>query len=169
MDPEISSTSSLNEHGLISEYVRAVLQAASLNWEQISMMCDSSDQLLDPVLFDTIKLQTNQFHGNCMLLFDCIDEVLANVYHSDLRYCPWVSFIKPNVRQLPIEKTVIHKVMEYVDWHLLPHSSPGTLQRHVEMDIVRSGTWIDLRKDAEVVVFQMVEDVLEELIIETII
>ncbi|XP_062027508.1 uncharacterized protein LOC133743549 [Rosa rugosa] len=168
-DTDSSSTSSLNEHELISEYIQAVLRAASLDWDEISMMCDSTDQLLDPFLFDTVKLQANLLKGDCMLLFDCIDEVLVEVYHSDLRYSPWPSFIKPNVRRLPIEKTVIHKVMKYVDGYLSLHPSPRTLQQVVQMDIARSGTWIDIRKDAEDVVFQMVEDVLEELIIETII
>ena len=167
-DPDTSS-SSLNEHELISEYIQAVLQAASLDWDEISMMCDSTDQLLDPFLFDTVKLQANQLHCDCMLLFDCIDEVLVDVYRSDLRYFPWLSFIKPNVRQLPIEETVISKVMKYVEWHNSLHPTPRTMQQVVEMDIARSGTWIDIRKDAEDVIFQMVEDVLEELIIETIV
>nr|XP_004300797.2 PREDICTED: uncharacterized protein LOC101311098 isoform X1 [Fragaria vesca subsp. vesca] len=167
-DPDTSS-SSLNEHELISKYIQAVLQAASLDWDEISMMCDSTDQLLDPFLFDTVKLQANQLHCDCMLLFDCIDEVLVDVYRSDLRYFPWLSFIKPNVRQLPIEETVISKVMKYVEWHNSLHPTPRTMQQVVEMDMARSGTWIDIRKDAEDVIFQMVEDVLEELIIETIV
>ncbi|XP_050378697.1 uncharacterized protein LOC126796001 isoform X2 [Argentina anserina] len=167
-DPDCSTTY-LNDHELISEYIQAVLQAANLDWEGVSMMCDSTDQLLDPILFDTVKLQANQLYGDSMLLFDCIDEVLVDVYHSDIRYPSWLSFLEPNVRQLPIEKTVIHKVMKYVDRHLSLHPSPRTLKQVVEMDIARSGTWIDIRKDAEDIVFQMVDDVLEDLIIETII
>ncbi|KAB2608612.1 hypothetical protein D8674_011780 [Pyrus ussuriensis x Pyrus communis] len=167
--PLTRSTSSLSEHQVISEYVRAVLQASSLNWDELSLMWHSSDQLLDPFLFDAVKLQAYQFSDDCMLLFDCINEVLVEVYHTQLPYSPWVSFIKPIAsRQLSIEKTVIHEVMKSVDWYLLPHSSPRKLQKIVEKDITSSGTWLDLRNDSEEVVFEMVEDVLEELIMETI-
>ncbi|KAB2608641.1 hypothetical protein D8674_011809 [Pyrus ussuriensis x Pyrus communis] len=167
--PLYIETSSLSEHQVISEYVRAVLQASSLNWDELSLMWHSSDQLLDPFLFDAVKLQAYQFSDDCMLLFDCINEVLVEVYHTQLPYSPWVSFIKPIAsRQLSIEKTVIHEVMKSVDWYLLPHSSPRKLQKIVEKDITSSGTWLDLRNDSEEVVFEMVEDVLEELIMETI-
>ncbi|KAM0981601.1 hypothetical protein ACFX2A_014917 [Malus domestica] len=167
--PLYIETSSLSEHHVIWEYVRAVLQASSLNWDELSLMRHSSDQLLDPFLFDAVKLQANQFSDDCMLLFDCINEVLVEVYHTQLPYSPLVSFIKPIAsRQLSIEKTVINEVMKSVDWYLLPHSSPRKLQKIVEKDITSSGTWLDLRNDSEEVVFEMVEDVLEELIMETI-
>ncbi|BFG31737.1 hypothetical protein CerSpe_180110 [Prunus speciosa] len=160
LEPE---TSSLNDHEYISEYVMAVLQASGLNWDELSMMCQLSDRLLDPFLFDAVKLQPNQFHGDCMLLFDCINEVLVKVCHTHLPCSPWVSFIKPNARRkLCIEKTVIHEVMKSV------HPSPHTMQQIVEKDIAQSGMRLDIRNDVEETVFEMVEDVLEGLIMETI-
>ncbi|KAB2632748.1 hypothetical protein D8674_028995 [Pyrus ussuriensis x Pyrus communis] len=165
LDPE---TSSLREHQVISEYIKAVLQASTSNWNELSLMPHSSDQLLDPFLFDAVKLQANQFNSDWMLFFDCINEVLDGVYHTHLPCSPWVSFIKPIASRQFSENAVIHEVMKSVDWYLLPHSLPQTLQQIVEKDIACSGAWLDLRNDSEEVIFKMVEGVLEELIMETI-
>ncbi|KAM1584847.1 hypothetical protein ACFX1Z_037786 [Malus domestica] len=154
LDPE---TSSLREHQVISEYIKAVLQASTSNWDELSLMPHSSDQLLDPFLFDAVKLQANQFNSDCMLFFDCINEVLVEVYHTHLPCSPWVSFIKPMASRQFSENTVIHEVMKSVDQYLLPHSSPQKLQQIVEKDIACSGAWLDLRNDSEEVIFKMVE------------
>ncbi|PON62883.1 hypothetical protein PanWU01x14_135590 [Parasponia andersonii] len=171
LDTDINITTSSYLYGSISEYVKAVLQASGLNWDELDLKCRASDPMLDSCLLDSSKLRSNQLCGDCKLLFDFISEVLLEVYDSHFRCSPGVSFIKPNYVHslIPVENFVIQEVMKRVDWHFQPHSSPRTMERLITEDLKRSRTWLDIRIDVEDIATEMVEDALEELLMETIV
>lgn len=170
MNPEISKTTSL-DYQSISEYIREVPQASSINWDDLLKKCHASDQLLlelDPSVLDSVKLQADQCWGDCRLIIDCIKDVLLEVNNSKFRCSPWLSVMKLSVQKLPVDKFVIHEVKRCVDWHLNRETSPTTLERIIIKDLARSGTWLDIQNDVEDIVVETVEIALEELIMETI-
>lgn len=170
LDSDINTTTSLFVYGSISEYVKAVVQASDLNWDSLDFDACESDQLLDPSLFDSVKLQDNQFYGDCELLFDCISEVLLEVYDANFRSSPWLSFMKPkSLQPLQVESFVTQEVMRRVDSFFQPESLPITMDLLVQNDMRRSGTWLDIRTDIDDMVSEMVEGALDELIMETIV
>lgn len=170
LNSDINTTTSLFVYGSISEYVKAVVQASDLNWDRLDFDACESDQLLDPSLFDSVKLQDNQLYGDCELLFDCISEVLLEVYDANFRSSPWLSFMKPkSLQPLQVESFVTQEVMRRVDSFFQPQSLPITMDLLVQNDMRRSGTWLDIRTDIDDMVSEMVEGALDELIMETIV
>ena len=104
------------------------------------------ETILDPPSFQLCHDQK--------LMLDCINEVLMEV--------------KANIRPVPNTKNLVREVWEGVQRHLLPQPLPRTLDQIVEKDMVRTGTWMDLRVDAQNIVTEMTEAVLQELLEDTI-
>ncbi|KAL5551627.1 hypothetical protein UlMin_001803 [Ulmus minor] len=167
-DPETNIATSLYVNGSISDFIKAVMQASSLNWDELSLKCYPLDQLIDPSLLDTIKLQGNQFCDDYKLIFDCVSEVTVEVYDTHVRHSPWFSFVKPNLQTLPMEKLVFREAMKCIEWHFQPQPSLRTLDQLVKKDLARSEIWLDIRADVEDTVNEMMEGVLDELVMETI-
>ncbi|KAM6556725.1 hypothetical protein CsatB_003744 [Cannabis sativa] len=169
MDTEVNMTTSSYLYGSISEYVKAVLQASDLNWDDINLKCHGADPLLNSCLLDSSKCQSGQFCGDCKLLFDFISEVLLEVYDSYFRCSYGLSYIKLSiVHSLPIENFVNQEVMKRVGWHLQPHSSPRTMEQLIGNDLKSSETWLDIRTDVVDIIGEIVEDALDELVMDTI-
>ncbi|KAI4355075.1 hypothetical protein L6164_003885 [Bauhinia variegata] len=158
----------VEENVFIFDYIQAILQASGLNRDQLWIKCLSSDQILDPSLFDQVEFFTDQPCHDQKLLFDCINEVLMEVCCHYFGVSPWVSFVKSSIRPIPNMKMAILKVWEVVCWHFLPLPPPHTLDQIVGKDVARSVAWMDLQFDAEIVGFEMGEAILEELMEETI-
>ncbi|XP_040999608.1 uncharacterized protein LOC121245803 isoform X2 [Juglans microcarpa x Juglans regia] len=155
--------SCMDDKEVIFEYVKAVLQASGLNWDEFCVKCLASDQLLDPSLFDEVECFPNHLGYNWRLLFDCTNEVLLEVCQRHFGCCPWVSFIKPSIRPVPNMKNIIHEVCEGVHWHFLPLPLPHTLDQIVRKDMGRMGTWMDLHFDVDTIGVEMGEAILEDL------
>ncbi|KAF3448575.1 hypothetical protein FNV43_RR09288 [Rhamnella rubrinervis] len=156
LNPEINRITSL-DYQTLSEFIREVLQASGINWDELLKKCHASEQVLlelDPSVLDSVKLQANQCWGDCRLINDCIKDVLLEVYHSHFRCSPWVSLMKLSFRKLPVEKSVIHEVKKCIDWHLVPETS---LEQIIVKDLARSGTWLDIWNDVEDMVVETVE------------
>lgn len=158
----------LEENEVMFEYVKAVLQASGLNWDEFCVKYHTSDQLLDPSLFHEGEFFPNQLCYNQKLLFDCIDEVLQEVCRHHCSFLSWVSFIKPSVKPAPNMKDAIYEVWEGIYWHLLPLPLPHTLDQIVRKDMSRMGTWMDLRFDADAIGVEMGEAILEDLMEDAI-
>lgn len=157
----------MNEHESLSQYVTAVLQASGTKWEELSMKCHSSDQLLEPSLIDEVELLPNLLTVDKKLLFDYINEVLLEVYQSHFSCCPRLSFLIPQIRPAQAGTNVVNEVMKCVDLDILFHRQFQTLEELVEKDLGKSRTtWMDIRIDTEVAVTELVESVLEELELE---
>ncbi|XP_057496510.1 uncharacterized protein LOC130781350 [Actinidia eriantha] len=150
------------------EYVEAVLLASDLNWEEFLLRWLASDQILDPSLFDEIELFSNRPHHDQKLLFDCTNQVLEEVCERYFGYTPWVSFVKHNIRPIPRRKDLIREVWEGVEWSLLLHPSPSTLDQIIRKDLEKNGTWMNLRTDVESVGTDIQEAIFKELVAVTI-
>ncbi|KAG6688594.1 hypothetical protein I3842_11G132900 [Carya illinoinensis] len=168
LGPKINVTTTMNGDASYSEYISAVLQASGLNWDELSIKCHSSEQLPDQSLFNGLKMSNNQFCGAFMLLFDCINEVLAEACQSNSGSSPWILCIKPIIQPLTVDKTVIQEVRKCVDRYLLPQPPPQTPQQLAEQDLARSRTWLHIGEETEDIAIEMVEGALEELLMEII-
>lgn len=153
----------MEDKEFIFEYVKAVLQASGLNWDECCVRCLTSDQLLDASLCDEVDFFSNQPCYDRKLLFDCINEVLLEVCQHHFGCCPWVSFIKSSIRPVPNMKYATQEVWGGVNWHLLPLPLPHTLDQIVRKDMGRMGAWMDLCFDADAIGVEMGEAILEDL------
>ena len=158
----------VQENKLIFDYIKAVLQASGFNMDQLWIKCLSSDQILDPSLFDQVEFFSDQLCDDKKLLFDCINEVLVEVCWQYLGILPRVSFVKPSIRPTPNMEKVTLKVWEGVCWYFLPLPPPHTLDQIVRKDIARSSAWMDIRFDADTVGVETGEAILAELMEDTI-
>ncbi|TKY65438.1 TRM32 protein [Spatholobus suberectus] len=157
----------LEESEVIYDYIKAVLHASGLTRDQLLMKCLSSDKILDPSLFDRVEFFSSLLCHDQKLLFDSINEVLMEICEHYFGVSPWVSFVNPGMRPAPNMKRVTFKVWEGVCWHVLPLPPLRTLEQIVRKDMERNGTWMDLGLDAETIGFEMGEDILAELMEET--
>ncbi|KAF8412247.1 hypothetical protein HHK36_000207 [Tetracentron sinense] len=158
-NPEIYLGTCMEDKKSAFEYVRAVLRASGLSWEELLGRWLSSGQLLDLPLFNEVDDLSSQFWCDRKVLFDCINEVLVDLCERYFGCSPCVSFVKPNIRPVPVGKNIVREVWEGIDWHLLPL----TLDQIVGKDLENFGTWMDLRFDTEDIGIDMEEAILEEL------
>ncbi|KAK3005768.1 hypothetical protein RJ639_017580, partial [Escallonia herrerae] len=158
----VSLGTCMEDQKSISNYVRTVLQASRLNWEELLVKRLSSDQLLNPSLFDGVEM----FHPG--LLSDCIYEALLEAYNGYFGCPSWLFPIRPEILCVPQEEKVVDKVMKEVHWNLRPPIMPRTLEHLVGNDMAKSAKWFDIRLDTEEIAIQIAEDVLQESIMETI-
>ncbi|KAG5565758.1 hypothetical protein RHGRI_001617 [Rhododendron griersonianum] len=165
---KICARASMEDEESAFEYVEAVLLASDLNWEEFLLRWLSSDQILDPSLFDEVELFSNRSRHDQKLLFDCTNEILTEVCECYFGYSPWVSFVKHNIRPVPRGKDLIDGVWKGVEWHLLPLPSPYTLEQIMRKDMAKPGKWLDLRVDVESIGTEIEEAIFEELMLDTI-
>ncbi|KAM1140720.1 hypothetical protein EV1_040371 [Malus domestica] len=153
---------------LMFDFVKAVMQASSFNWDDFCMKWLSSDQLIEPSLCDEVEFFPNQLCYEPKLLLDCINEVLLEFCGRYCGYFPRVSSAKPSIRPIPDMKTAIDEVWIEVYWHLHPLPLPRTLDQIVTKDMSRTGTWMDLQFDADIIGVDMGEAILQELMEDAI-
>ncbi|GKU95259.1 hypothetical protein SLEP1_g8640 [Rubroshorea leprosula] len=156
-----------DEHGSLSESIKAVLQVSCPDWEKLSMKYHLSDQIIDPSLFDNMEAWPDKSFGDPRLIISYIDEVLSEVHQCYSECSPWILVLKPRPQPVLLSRNMVHEVLKHVDWQLLSQLPQETLQQLVEKDLAKSGTWMDSGIDAEDVVTEMVDDFLEDLIVET--
>lgn len=81
----------------------------------------------------------------------------------------WSSFIRPDSQAFSVlGKDVVEEVMKEVQWYLVPSILPRKLEHIVGKDMEKPQCWSGTRRDAEDIVIQIVDDVLDESIIETV-
>ncbi|TYI91941.1 hypothetical protein E1A91_D02G030800v1 [Gossypium mustelinum] len=151
----------------IYEYVKAVVEASSFEWDEFYIRSLSSDMLLDPLLLDEVEYLPNQLCHDKNLLFDCINEVLVEVCGYYLG-SPGVSFVKTNIRPIPNLKNTIEEVWQGVYWHMLPMPLPRSLDQIVRKDMAKAGTWMDLRLDTDCIGGEISEAIFEDFVEDTI-
>ncbi|WCJ22786.1 Phosphatidylinositol N-acetyglucosaminlytransferase subunit P-related [Euphorbia peplus] len=161
------SKACIHYEDLIFEYVKAVLQASELNWDEFYTMSNSSDPLLDPSIFDEIGFLPNQLCNDKQLLFDCINEGLMEVYGRYFGFPLGLSFTKSTTRPAPDLKHAIHEVWRGVCWYLRPLPVPRTLDQIVKKDMSKNGTWMDMQFDCEAMIVEIGEAIFSDLLEET--
>ncbi|CAK7348883.1 unnamed protein product [Dovyalis caffra] len=167
-DQNIPLKASIDDKESVFEYVKAVLQASGMKWDEFYMRSHSSEQLLDPSIFFEIEFFSNQLCCDKKLLFDSINEVLLEVYGRYFGCFPGLSCVKSTIRPVPDMKNGIYEVWEVVSWHLLPLPMPRTLDQLVKKDMAKTGTWMDLRYDVETILVEIGEAIFEDLMEEAI-
>ncbi|XP_042511065.1 uncharacterized protein LOC122086365 [Macadamia integrifolia] len=167
-DPEIY-VSCVGDKKFTFDFVKAVLRISGFSsWDEFMGRSQYTDQLLAPSLFDEVEALSDQLCSDPKELFDCINEVLVEVYERYFACSPWVSFGKPNIRPVPVGKNLIREVWEGIDCQLLPQNQPLALDQILEKDMAKAGKWMDLRFDFELISNEMGDIILEELTAETI-
>lgn len=156
------------EPDALRTYIQSTLHILHLNWEELWLDRHLSGQMLDATLSDELETLALQCHSEPKLLMDYTNEVLLEAYDSHFRFPPWLSFVQPKIRSFPLEKHLAEKVMNEVRQHLIPLMEQPTLNDHVENDLAKSGSWLDIRDDTEDILTQITDDVLEESIMYTV-
>ncbi|XP_031398850.1 uncharacterized protein LOC116209370 [Punica granatum] len=159
-----SRTEAEEEEETLILYIRSVLRACGLNWNELYLKSQSSDELLEPSSYGEADFFCNCPQYDQNLVFDCINEVLLEVCDDYFRFCPRVSFVKPIIRPIPDLKDAIHEVWERVRWHLLLMPQPQTLDQIVRRDMAKGDKWMDLRPDTESIGFETGDEILDDLI-----
>lgn len=155
------STNKADELRLTSEYVRSLLTASGLKWDELLMKFPESEQFLPPSLFSAIEMQPDQSGIDHTLLFDYVDEILQEV-----AYEWYFRFLRLDTKMAPPDENVAHEAIKWVDWNLVFQTRLHTLEQLVEEDFAKPRVWVDTRKDAEGIVNRMVESILEDIIEE---
>ncbi|KAJ4950292.1 hypothetical protein NE237_027124 [Protea cynaroides] len=146
------------------DYVKAVLTISGLrSWDEFLGGWQYSGQLLDPLLFDEVEVLSDQLCSDQKLLFDCINEVLVEIYERYFGCSSWVSF-----RPILVEENLIPEVWKGINSHLLLPNQPITLEWILEKDMAKAGKWMDLRIDTGLIGNEMGDIILKELMEETI-
>ncbi|XP_065859580.1 uncharacterized protein [Euphorbia lathyris] len=166
-DPGAPLKACIQYEDSIFEYVKAVLQASELNWDEFYTMSNSSDPLLDPSIFDEVGFLPNELCKDKQLLFDCINEGLMEVYGRYFGFPLGLSFTKSTTLPAPDLKHAIYEVWRGVCWYLRPLPLPRTLEQIVKKDMSKTGTWMDMQSDCETMIVEIGEAILSDLLEET--
>ncbi|KAL5994381.1 hypothetical protein ACLOJK_024431 [Asimina triloba] len=165
--PEVKLKDPVEQQESKFEYVKTVLEASGLRHNETIELKHFPQQLLNPSLFNEIEASSAESSEEWRFLFDCINEVLKEVYEQCLSFCPRVSFVRPGVQRVPVGKVVVQEVQKGVERLLIPQF-PKTIEEIIGKDMEKGRTWIDLCIHAEHISMEMEEIILEELIEETI-
>lgn len=153
----------------IEEFIKAVLLASGMKWDELYMRFHSTTELVDPSICDEVEFFPNQLCCDKKLLFDGINEVLMEVYGRYLVCYPGLTCIKRTVRPVPNMKNAISEVCEGIHWNLLPLPLPSTLDHLVKKDLSKTGAWMDLQFDAEAIIVEIGNAIFEDLVEETVV
>ncbi|KAL7158744.1 hypothetical protein ABFS83_02G163700 [Erythranthe nasuta] len=148
---------SLEEVESAFEYVEAVLLGSGLNMDEFMLRWHSSSEILEDSLFDEVELFSSRPRHDQKLLFDC-----ANVALKEL--CQGYFGKSQHIRPVPKGMDLIQEIWKRVEWCLFQHPQPHSLDKLVKRDLTKSGDWMNLLSDIEVIVFEMGETIFDEII-----
>ncbi|KAI3449197.1 hypothetical protein Pfo_005862 [Paulownia fortunei] len=167
-DQGICMRISLEDEESAFEYVEAVLLGSGLNWDEFLLRWLSWYEVLDPSLFDEVELFSGRPRHDQKLLFDCANEILKEVCESHFGSFTGILHGKQNIRPVLIGMDLIHEVWQRVEWHLFQHLLLHSLEQLVKRDMARSGKWMDLQSDIELISFEIGETIFDELVQDTL-
>lgn len=163
-DHTICTRTCMNDEESAFEYVEAVLLGSDLNWDEYLLRWLSSDQVLDPSLFDDVELFSSRSSHDQKLLFDCTNDVLKELCDRYFAH----SCVKQNVRIIPRGMKLINEVWQGVERHINQPPGPHSLDQLVRTDMAKPGTWMDLRVETDNIVIDLENFILEELVEDVI-
>lgn len=127
-------------------------------WEELSKKLHSSVQLLN-----TSSLVEQKF------LLEFINDILLelNQRHFDF-YTRASSIRQSTVASSVLDKNMMEEFLEEIQWYLVLPETPRTLDDLAIKDIKKDENWSGTKLETEEVVIQLTDDLLEELILQTI-
>lgn len=128
----------------ISSYTNDMYQTSETNWEDF--------------LATDYPMESSCDHK---LLHDCVKEMLVSLHTR-------VTFFSPKIRAFSLEKDVVNEVIDRVNWHNGKPMVPRTLDLLVSRDMAKCGQWVDIISDRNDIVFEFVDETLQELVMEVI-
>ncbi|KAF8052126.1 hypothetical protein N665_1599s0001 [Sinapis alba] len=158
------SNMDLLEKDSVHEFVKQVLQASRLNWTNLMARCNEETSLLDE--FSQGNHNNDQ---QLLLVLDYTDEILREIYRQDIKFWPFKPSQSSIVVNLPAsfrEEDLIHETMRRLDWSVLCCDSPRTLGQVIEADLIKPCLWLDCGGEAEGVVSDVVENIMQGLVLE---
>ncbi|KAK9072910.1 hypothetical protein SSX86_009346 [Deinandra increscens subsp. villosa] len=141
---ETSLRSFSEDRGFISSYVNEVYQTAQSNWEDF--------------LATDYPLESS---GEHKVLYDFVKEVLVGLHSR-------TALFSSRVQPFSLEKDVINRVVDQVDWHNGRPMGPRTLDHLVRRDIAKHDPWLDTLSGRNDIVVEVADETLNELVIELI-
>ncbi|KAI7741559.1 hypothetical protein M8C21_006327 [Ambrosia artemisiifolia] len=126
----------------ISSYVKELYQASESNWE---------DFLSTDYAFES--------PSDVKVLHDCVREVLVSLHSRMMLF-------STRVQPFSLEKDVINKVIDQVDWHNGQPVGPWTLDQLIRMDMAKFGSWLDTLSERNDIMVEAADDILHDLVIE---
>ncbi|KAG0472934.1 hypothetical protein HPP92_014791 [Vanilla planifolia] len=116
-------------------------------------------------IFDDLEVSYGSLVNDPKLLFDSIDEVLAEIKLRHFSCTPWVSLIRPNLRMLQKQRDIVREACRKMNWHL-DVQIPSTMEQAVGKDL-DGGVWIDFHIDSENTINEIGNEILDHLFEET--
>lgn len=168
-----ASVDSYTEEDHLCQYVQLVLEASSLNLDQLSEMSQMTsppEELLHESLYHEVELPPHDCYYDPKLLFDHINEVLLEIYKCHFCSPPWLaSSTAPKITSAPLAELVLAEILaDEAEFFLLPTTDRRTLEQLVSRDVVSSRSWLDVRLDTEHVAIEISEAVMEESLLDTL-
>ncbi|KAL8172486.1 hypothetical protein V2J09_024290 [Rumex salicifolius] len=151
------------EKNAVFEFIEAVARASALTHDQLLERFLFSENLLDPSLLENVCFHPDRLGYDPKLLFDLVDDVLAEVCYRDFNGIPSLYILMKLTR-----KSLVDEIRQGVDWHLQSEHTERTLDQTVAKDFSKAWTWMDLRLDSESTGVEMEEDILDELVEEVV-
>lgn len=145
------------------DYVEAVLLGSDLNWDDFLERWLSSDQILDPTVFQEVELFSSR-HNDQKLLFDCTNEILKEVCDRYFGCYVGASSNRQSIQQAPTGMNLINEIWEGVEWCLFQHLPSKSLDQLVGSDMKISRIWMDFRVDTEHIGIEIEAAILEKLL-----
>ncbi|KAJ4877126.1 hypothetical protein Rs2_42144 [Raphanus sativus] len=154
----------LLEKDSVHEFVKQLLQASRLNWTNLMARCNEETSLLDEFSHG------NHNNDQLLLVLDYTDEILREIYRQDIKFWPFKPSQSSRVVNVPAsfrEEDLIHETLRRFDWSLLCCDTPKALDQVVEADLIKpSCLWLDCGGEAEGVVSDVVENIMQGLVLE---
>lgn len=146
--------------------MQLIMEASSLNWEQLSEIRCLPEDLLHESLFDEVELPPLDCYYDPKLLFDYVNEVLLEIYQCHFASPLSLASPSPKIGSTPLAEAVLDEVLAEADFFLLPTTEKRTLNELASKDIVKSRSWLDVRTDTEHIVSEVSEAVMEESLLD---
>ncbi|XP_020249821.1 uncharacterized protein LOC109827255 isoform X2 [Asparagus officinalis] len=152
-DSEDQPSTCFDEKKAIFGYVTTLLQSSGTNHSQILETHSSSYQFLDSSVLEEVGTMFSLSPDDAMLLFDCTNEVLAEIKERLFCCTSWVHIIKPSSQVILRGPDFIQEVCKGID-------------RHLQLSELEGRSWMDLWSEIEETVFEMADIILDEIIEE---
>ncbi|CAO2043317.1 unnamed protein product [Urochloa humidicola] len=164
-EPEVGI---LDDKDARDSFIKAVLEASEL-------LSDCVEDLHiwyteEPLLDISVLAEVGNSYcltDDAVLLFDCVEEVLVKIRDTFFGVCPWVAFLKHNVRPAPVGRHLVQEVAKGIHSLVGNELLPNTLEQVMTKDL-DSGSWLDLRCDSESVAVELWDGLLDDLLEEMI-